>query len=177
MNVEFNFNKDIYHKMSQKKENFKVISTGSWVPSDLDHKADEINVYKIYINDLDLEAFIGIHEYEKKKKQKIRVNIEIEAHDDFSDIDDNIDKVVSYEYIVNDIKKLLKIGHTGLLETLGVKISGLCFKDSRVLNAKINLQKMEVFKETKSVGIEILRKKDIQSKKAINSAKKKFNKI
>ena len=76
-----------------------------------------------------------------------------------------------------NIKKLLKIGHTGLLETLGEKISGLCFKDSRVLNAKINLQKMEVFKETKSVGIEILRKKDIQSKKAINSAKKKFNKI
>lgn len=177
MNIDINFNKDIYHIMNQKKENFTVISTGSWVPSDLDNKTDLAKIYKIFINDLDLEAFIGIHEYEKKKKQKIRINIEIEAHDNFKDLDDDIDNVVSYEFIVGDIKKLLKIGHTGLLETLGEKISGVCFKDSRVLNAKINLQKMEVFKETKSVGIEIFRKKDIEFKKGIHSRKKKFNKI
>tara|TARA_B100000941_G_C28444964_1_gene521771 strand:- start:656 stop:1147 length:492 start_codon:yes stop_codon:yes gene_type:complete len=163
--------------MNQKKENFTVISTGSWVPSDLNNKTDSANIYKIYINDLDLEALIGIHEYEKKKKQKIRINIEIEAYDDFKHINDDIDNVVSYEYIVGDIKKLLKIGHTGLLETLGEKISEVCFKDPRVLNAKINLQKMEVFKETKSVGIEICRKKDVKSKKTVNSMKKKFNKI
>lgn len=177
MNIDINFNKDIYHIMNQKKENFTVISTGSWVPSDLDIKTDLAKIYKIFINDLDLEAFIGIHEYEKKKKQKIRINIEIEAHDNFKELDDDIDNVVSYEFIVGDIKKLLKIGHTGLLETLGEKISGVCFKDSRVLNAKINLQKMEVFKETKSVGIEIFRKKDNESKKNFNSKKKKLKKV
>ena len=43
-------------------------------------------------------------------------------NDNFKELDDDIDNVVSYEFIVGDIKKLLKIGHTGLLETLGEKI-------------------------------------------------------
>ena len=163
--------------MSQKKENFTVVSTGSWVPPYFEEKGVTEKVYKIYINDLEINALIGIHEHEKKKRQKIRINIEIEAYDNFKNIDDDINNVVSYEFIVGDIKKLLRVGHTGLLETLGEKISNLCFKDSRVLNAKINIQKMEVFKEAKSVGIEIFRKKDIEFKKGIHSRKKKFNKI
>ena len=36
----------------------------------------------------------------------------------------------------------------------------------RVLNAKVNIKKLQVFKETKSVGVEIFRKnKNIEEKK------------
>ena len=69
---------------------------------------------------------------------------------------------MSYEFIVADIKKLLSKGHIGLLETLGEKIASICLKDLRIISARINIQKMEVFKEAKSVGIEIFRTKEIQ---------------
>ena len=45
------------------------------------------------------------------------------------------------------------------METLGEKVVDLCFKDERVLAIKLKLEKLEVFKDTKSVGIEIFRKK------------------
>ena len=145
------------------KKNFKnisVISTGSWVPTDLDKKSIIKNTYKILINDLTLDAFIGIHDFEKKKKQKISISLSLDVNDNISAIEHKIENFVSYEHIVADIKSILKSGHVDLLETLGEKIVDLCFTDERVMTIKLKLEKLEVFKETKSVGIEIFRKKN-----------------
>ena len=144
------------------KKNFKnisVISTGSWVPTDLNKKSIIKNTYKILINDLTLDAFIGIHDFEKKKKQKIAISLSLDVNDNISGIEHKIENFVSYEHIVADIKSILKSGHVDLLETLGEKIVDLCFTDERVMTIKLKLEKLEVFKETKSVGIEIFRKK------------------
>ena len=147
--------------MVKKKENFAVISTGAWVPSHIKDHISEERTYKIFINNLELNALIGIHDYEKKKKQKILISVLLEAFDNNSKISDKIENVVSYEFIVSDIKKLVMKGHTGLLETLAEKIAEICLRDMRVISAKINIEKIEVFKEAKGVGIEIYRKKEI----------------
>lgn len=144
------------------KKNFKnisVISTGSWVPTNLNKKSKIKNTYKILINDLTLDAFIGIHDFEKKKKQKIAISLSLDVNDNISGIEHKIENFVSYEHIVADIKSILKSGHIDLLETLGEKIVDLCFMDERVMTIKLKLEKLEVFKETRSVGIEIFRKK------------------
>ena len=145
------------------KKNFKnisVISTGSWVPTNLNKKSKIKNTYKILINDLTLDAFIGIHDFEKKKKQKIAISLSLDVNDNISGIEHKIENFVSYEHIVADIKSILKSGHVDLLETLGEKIVDLCFLDERVMTIKLKLEKLEVFKETRSVGIEIFRKKN-----------------
>ena len=144
------------------KKNFKnisIISTGSWVPTNLNKKSKIKNTYKILINDLTLDAFIGIHDFEKKKKQKIAISLSLDVNDNISGIEHKIENFVSYEHIVADIKSILKSGHVDLLETLGEKIVDLCFTDERVMTIKLKLEKLEVFKETSSVGVEIFRKK------------------
>ena len=145
------------------KKNFKnisVISTGSWVPTNFNKKSKIKNTYKILINDLTLDAFIGIHDFEKKKKQKISISLSLDVNDNISGIEHKIENFVSYEHIVADIKSILESGHIELLETLGEKIVDLCFLDERVMTIKLKLEKLEVFKETRSVGIEIFRKKN-----------------
>ena len=157
------------------KKNFKnisVISTGSWVPTDLNKKSKIKNTYKILINDLTLDAFIGIHDFEKKKKQKIAISLSLDVNDNISGIEHKIENFVSYEHIVADIKSILKSGHIDLLETLGEKIVDLCFIDERVMTIKLKLEKLEVFKETRSVGIEIFRKKNSDN----NSIKENLSK-
>ena len=148
------------------KKNFKnisVISTGSWVPKDLNKKRKVNDTYKILINELAIDAFIGIHDFEKKKKQKITISLSLDVNDNISGIEHKIENFVSYEHIVNDIKSILKKGHIDLLETLGEKIVELCFKDKRVLTIKLKLEKLEVFEDASSVGIEIFRKKKSDS--------------
>ena len=157
------------------KKNFKnisVISTGSWVPTDLNKKSKIKNTYKILINDLTVDTFIGIHDFEKKKKQKIAISLSLDVNDNISVIEHKIENFVSYEHIVADIKSILKMGHIDLLETLGEKIVDLCFKDERVMTIELKLEKLDVFKETRSVGIEIFRKKNSDN----NSIKENLSK-
>ena len=149
--------------MKKNYKNISVISTGSWVPTDLNKKRKIKNTYKILINELILDAFIGIHDFEKKKKQKISISLSLDVNDNISGIEHKIENFVSYEHIVNDIKSILKKGHIDLLETLGEKIIELCFKDKRVLTIKLKLEKLEVFEDASSVGIEIFRKKKSDS--------------
>ena len=63
--------------MKNKVKNISVISTGSWVPSNLNDQEVKTPSYKILIKSLVLNASIGIHEFEKKKKQKISISLEI----------------------------------------------------------------------------------------------------
>ena len=56
--------------MKKNYKNISVISTGSWVPTDLNKKRKIKNTYKILINELTLDAFIGIHDFEKKRNKK-----------------------------------------------------------------------------------------------------------
>ena len=146
--------------MKKNYKNISVISTGSWVPTDLNKKIKSENTYKILINQLILDAFIGIHDFEKKKKQKISISLSLDVNDNISGIEHKIEKFVSWERILEDIKSILKKGHIDLLETLGEKIVDLCFEDERVMTITLKLEKLEVFKETSSVGIEIFRKKN-----------------
>lgn len=150
--------------MKRKVTNNSVFSSGSWVPdNNQSFLQNSENNYKIYIKDLILSALIGIHPHEKNERQKISINIELTTPDDKNNIKDNIENVVSYEHIVNNIKTLIDIGHVGLLETLAEKISGICLNDERVIDAKIKIEKLEVFKETSSVGIEIFRRKQTEN--------------
>ena len=146
--------------MKNKVKNISVISTGSWVPSNLNDQEVKTPSYKILIKSLVLNASIGIHEFEKKKKQKISISLEIDAKDNISYVNHKIENFVSYEFIVKDIKKLINKGHVELLETLGENIFEICFNDSRIQKVKVKLEKLEVFSEADSVGIEVQRTKD-----------------
>ena len=161
--------------MKNKVKNISVISTGSWVPSNLNdqEKNKNKNTYKILIENLILDASIGIHDFEKKKKQKISISLDIEVNDNIPDVDHKIENFVSYEYIVKDIKQIINSGHIELLETLGEDILAICFKDHRIHNIKITLKKLEVFSEADSVGIEIYRNKN--QFKNLNNIKKSKN--
>ena len=155
--------------MKNKAKNISVISTGSWVPSNLNDEQKNTKTYKILINNLLLNASIGIHDFEKKKKQKISITLEIIVKDDIYFTEPNIENFVSYELIVNDIKKLISRGHIELLETLSEEIFSMCFMDDRIFSIKLTLEKLEVFEETNSVGIEVFRTKDQQ--KSLSSLK------
>ena len=145
--------------MVKKFKKISVISTGSWVPSDVKDEKTKIQTFKILINSLVLDASVGIHDFEKKKKQKLSISLILYVEDNISKVDHNIDNFVSYEYLVRDIKKIISSRHIELLETLGEEIINMCFKDERVFEINLKLEKLEVFREASSVGIEVFRKK------------------
>lgn len=153
--------------MKFKSKYNSVFSSGTWVSDKKTSHVDKKETYVIAIKDLNLNALIGIHPHEKKTKQKILINILLNSPYERESVNDKIENVVSYEHIVNRIKKLVNSGHIGLLETLAEKVAEICLRDKRVLDARVSIEKLEVFAETKSVGIEIFRKQNF-SKVAAN---------
>ena len=89
--------------MKNKIKNISVISTGSWVPSDLQNQDLKFKRYKVFIKKLILDASIGIHEHEKKTK-KIAISLELDVKDNISEVKQKIENFVSYEIIIKNIK-------------------------------------------------------------------------
>ena len=109
---------------------------------------------KIIVKDLILLLSVGIHEFEKLKKQKVKFNIEITTD---PNLKPDIKTIVNYESIINDVKKLTKKMHFELLESLSESIFDEIFKNRKIKKIKLKIEKLDIIKETKSVGIEIVK--------------------
>ena len=114
--------------------------------------------YNIFIKGLVLKAYIGIYSDEKINKQRIRFNVFISAKDNIKKENNDISQFVSYEDIINKIKKVLSLGHIPLLETMADKIADECLKNKKISLIKIRIEKLDIFKDAESVGIKIIRK-------------------
>ena len=118
----------------------------------------------IFLNDMLLNAEIGIYKKEKNISQPLRVSIIAKVKNPKKINDKNINSVVCYNQISKKIKKIVKSGHTMLLEKMAEKIFEECFKNKRIETMKIRLEKLDAIKEADSAGIEVERSRIEQCK-------------
>jgi dihydroneopterin aldolase len=109
---------------------------------------------KVIIKNLVLNIFIGIHNFEKKKKQKVRFNIEVITNPFVKPNNKDLTTILNYEEIINKIKILVKKRHHELLEDLAENIFTIIFQNKLVKKAKIKIEKLEIIKNSESVGVE-----------------------
>ena len=114
---------------------------------------------KILVRDLILKISVGIHGFEKKKKQRVKFNIDINTDPNLIPSDNNLDSIMNYENVVKDIEKITNQKHYPLLETLAEKIFLKLFENRKVNKVKLRIEKLDILKNTSSVGIEIEKSK------------------
>jgi dihydroneopterin aldolase len=113
----------------------------------------------VFVRDLDMMALIGIYEHEKRDPQRIIVNIDLSVKEGEGPKDDDISHVVSYEVVVKKVEAIIAEGHTNLVETLCEKIAAACLRDKRVVAARVRVEKPDIIKNARSVGVEIERQR------------------
>lgn len=111
---------------------------------------------KVFVRDLVLAARIGVYQHEKLASQCVRINLELTCTEHPA-INDDLDNVVNYADLVEQVKAIVAEGHINLVETLADRIARMCLDDRRVQSAKVRIEKLEVFKDAESVGVEIER--------------------
>ena len=109
---------------------------------------------KIIVKDLILLLSVGIHQFEKLEKQRVKFNIEISTD---PNLKPDIKSIVNYENVVNDIKRLTKKNHFELLEGLSESLFDEMFKNKKIKKIKLKIEKLDIIKETSSVGIEVIK--------------------
>ena len=114
---------------------------------------------KVLIKDLILNISVGIHNFEKIKKQRVRFNIEILTDPNVSPNSKDLNSILNYEDVVLKIEKLTESKHHELLENLAENIFYIIFKNKLVKKINLKIEKLDILKKTKSVGIEISKTK------------------
>ena len=114
---------------------------------------------KVIIKDLILNIFVGIHKFEKRKKQRVKFNIEILTDPHVSPDSRDLNSILNYEEVVMKIEKLTDLKHHELLEDLAENIFNFMFKNKLVKKINLKLEKLDILKKTKSVGIEVSKTK------------------
>jgi dihydroneopterin aldolase len=115
------------------------------------------SIRHVFIRDLALTALIGVHKQERKQPQRIRINLDLAVLETVGELTDNLADVVCYEDVADGIRKLVADGHVSLVETLAERIAELCLADQRVRTARVRVEKLDVFADAASAGVEIER--------------------
>ena len=114
---------------------------------------------KVIIKELILNILVGIHSFEKKKRQRVKFNIEILTDPYVTPNSKDLNSILNYEEVIIKIKKLTDSTHHELLEDLAENIFNILFKNKLVKKISLKLEKLDILKKTKSVGIEVTKTK------------------
>ena len=111
----------------------------------------------VFVRDLILECNIGVHQHEKGRVQRVRINLDLGVWEGDARHNDRLENVVCYEDIVKRVRAITADGHVNLAETLAERIAGLCLQDPLCRSARVRVEKLDVFNDAGSVGVEIER--------------------
>ena len=114
-------------------------------------------IRRVYVTDLILYCLIGVHMHERDGAQRVRINLELSVRESVWPIEDKLSNVLCYEELIAGIRTLAGSGHVNLVETLAERIAGFCLEDPQVLDARVRVDKLDVFADAESVGVEIER--------------------
>ena len=114
---------------------------------------------KVFIKNLILNVFVGIHNFEKKKKQRVRFNIEVITNPYIKPNNKDLSTILNYEDLINKIKLLVKKQHYELIEDLAENMFEIIFQNRLVKKINIKIEKLDIIKNSESVGIEFSKSK------------------
>jgi dihydroneopterin aldolase len=119
----------------------------------------------VFIRDLMLMAAIGVYASEHGVRQRIRLNIDLAVDDEGASRmsrqavgRDDLARVVDYDAIAQAVRGIVADGHVQLVETLAERIAESLLTDKRVRIARVRVEKLDVFPDAGSAGVEIERR-------------------
>ncbi len=116
----------------------------------------------VFLRDLVSLAQIGVYPHEQGTQQRVRVNIAFGVLDEAADGAgigrDDLSRTVSYERVVHLVRRIIGEGHVRLVETLAERIAMGVLAEARVRVVRVRVEKLDVFAELDSVGVEIERR-------------------
>ncbi|RZO95728.1 MAG: dihydroneopterin aldolase [Gammaproteobacteria bacterium] len=112
---------------------------------------------KVFINNLAVEAIIGIFQWEREVRQLISIDIEMDFDNKQAAKSDNIEDALNYKLVGKRITGYVKNSKFKLVEALAENISKIILKEFPVSKVKVTLSKPGAMRGSDSVGISIVR--------------------
>ena len=127
-----------------------------------------LGLRRMFIRDLVLEASVGVLAREHGARQRVRINVDLGVEDEGARAQaasrpavgaDVLSRVVDYGALADAIRGIVAAGHVQLIETLAERIAERCLADARVRLARVSVEKLDVFADATSAGVQIERRR------------------
>lgn len=116
----------------------------------------------IILEELVLEAYVGVSSKERGASQQVSVTVSIET--DFSNaiLSDCVEDTINYSVVKQDITELLQENQFTLLETLAHTVAACILRDPRACRVTVSVQKLRIWQNGKP-GVTIMRENPLPS--------------
>jgi dihydroneopterin aldolase len=112
---------------------------------------------RIFVHDYVLEVEIGVHHNERGVTQRVRFSVDIDVTPNRQALEDDIERTLDYDYVINGIKAIISRGHINLVETLAEDIAQHCLAHPRTARVTVSIEKLD--KDPGTVGVKVVRSK------------------
>lgn len=110
---------------------------------------------RISVRDLVLEADIGAFQQERGRTQRLRFNVVLEVRPHPAPLDDDVDRILSYDVISDAIAAELAAERLNLLETLAERVADRVLAEPQAMRAFVRIEKLD--RGPGALGVEIVR--------------------
>ena len=113
---------------------------------------------RIHIEGLIITCLIGIREQELLQPQRIQIDIELVRREPDNPTNDNYERVICYQAVVEKVRAMASDGKIKLVETLAERIADLCYADYPDLTSiNVKIGKPDIFSDVSMVRVELER--------------------
>lgn len=110
---------------------------------------------RISLRDHVVEAEIGAFQKERGQKQRLRFNVVVEVRPAPQPLEDDVDRILSYDRITEEIANALATSRLNLLETLAEQIAERILAEPQAMRVFVRIEKLDV--GPYALGVEIVR--------------------
>ena len=111
-------------------------------------------MYALFLRDHDVQARIGIHDFEKAAPQRLRINVSLAIRGEARG--DEIGDTTDYDFLRQTAAAILESGHVGLQETVCRQLLDTCRARADVAAALVSTEKPDVYPDAAAVGCRML---------------------
>lgn len=110
---------------------------------------------RISLRDHVIEMDIGAFQLERGQRQRIRFNVVVEVRPQSGPLNDDVDRILSYDKVTEAIDAELAADRLNLLETLAERIAERILNEPRAMRAFVRVEKLD--RGPHALGVEIVR--------------------
>lgn len=114
----------------------------------------------VFIEQLEVEARIGIYDWEQRIRQPLWFDIELGFDNRIPAASDDIADTLNYKAISKRVAAYVAASSFGLVETLAERVAELILAEFAVRRVQIKLSKPGAVRGSRAVGVKIVRERE-----------------